>query len=339
MEKEKLNFCTLFDSNYSAKGLAMYYSLVENCPSFHLFVFAFDDKLVNALERMKLEHVTVVPLKDFEDEELLAVKPTRTPGEYCWTCSGSTILYCLQHFNIASCTYLDADLYFFTDPSVLIDELGDNDVLITEHRYTSEYDQSKTSGKYCVQFMTFKNNANGLKILKWWRNACLEWCYNRIEDGKFGDQKYLDDWTTRFQGVHELQHLGGGVAPWNMQQYEFKYENGQVMGVELKTGIKFPIVFFHFHSLQCYNKGLLREFLLVDLGYNLPISAKKVLYKRYIPMLRRCYCQMKRINKDINGLAIKYLPNSLDASWYIICKRIIRTSLSLEKYFSHWIEY
>lgn len=64
MKKERQNFCTLFDSNYSAKGLAMYYSLVEHCTSFHLFVFAFDDKLVNALEKMKLEHVTVVPLKD-----------------------------------------------------------------------------------------------------------------------------------------------------------------------------------------------------------------------------------------------------------------------------------
>ena len=329
-----INFCTLYDSNYSAKGLAMYYSLVEHCPSFHLYIFAFDDKLVNALEKMELEHVTVVPLKDFEDDELLAVKPTRTPGEYCWTCSGSTILYCLQHFNIDSCTYLDADLCFYADPSVLIDEMGDDDVLITEHRYTPEYDQSKTSGKYCIQFMTFKNTANGLKILKWWRNACLEWCYNRIEDG-INILLNLLELMPDYYGV-QCQR---GIALGNMQQYEFKYEDGQIMGVELMTGIKFPIIFFHFHSLQCYKKGLLREFLLVDLGYNLPISAKRLLYERYIPMLRHCYWQMNRVNKDINGLAIKHLPKSLDANWYIICKRVIRSSISLEKYFSHWIEY
>ena len=333
-----INFCTLFDSNYSAKGLAMYYSLVEHCPSFHLYIFAFDDKLVNALMKMKLDHVTVVSLKEFEDEELLAVKQTRTPGEYCWTCSGSTILYCLQHYNIDSCTYLDSDLYFYADPSVLIDEMGDDDVLITEHRYTPEYDQSKTSGKYCVQFMTFKNNANGLKILKWWRNACLEWCYSRFEDGKFGDQKYLDDWTTRFQGVHELRHLGGGVAPWNMQQYKFIRKGQSVFGVESSTKNVFPIVFFHFHSLQCYRKGLLREFLVVDMGYKLPLSARKLLYTEYLSKLKHSYRQMKKMDSTINGLAIKDLPSSLDASWNIICKRVIRTSLSMESYFSHWLE-
>lgn len=333
-----INFCTLFDSNYSAKGLAMYYSLVEHCSSFHLYIFAFDDKLVNALMKMNLEHVTVVSLKEFEDEELLAVKQTRTPGEYCWTCSGSTILYCLQHYSIDSCTYLDSDLYFYADPSILIDELGDDDVLITEHRYTPEYDQSKTSGKYCVQFMTFKNNANGLKILKWWRNACIEWCYNRCEDGKFGDQKYLDDWTTRFQGVHELQHLGGGVAPWNMQQYEFIRKGKSVYGVESSTKKVFPVVFFHFHSLQCYRKGFLREFLVVDMGYKLPLSARKLLYTEYLSKLKRCYRQMKKMDSTINGLAIKDLPSSLDASWSIINKRVIRTFLSMESYFSHWLE-
>ena len=331
-------FCTLFDSNYSAKGLAMYYSLVKYCPSFHLYIFAFDDKLVSILYKLNLAHVTIVTLQEFEDEELLAIKPTRTRGEYCWTCSSSTILYCLTHYDIPSCTYLDSDLFFYSNPQVLIDEMGNDDVLITEHRYSPQYDQTDIAGKYCVQFMTFKNNENGLNVLKWWRNACLDWCYSRYEDGKFGDQKYLDDWTKRFNGIHELRHLGGGVAPWNMQQYSFRKRGNQYEGVELVTGEVFPVVFFHFHSLQCYRKGLLREFLLVDMGYELPVSARRLLYSEYLPVLRRCYRRIKKIDSTINALAIKDLPNSLDAGWSIICKRVLRTSLSMESYFSHWLE-
>ncbi len=54
--------------------------------------------------------------------------------------------------------------------------------------------------------MTFKRN-DGELVRSWWEERCLEWCYARFEDGKFGDQKYLDDWTSRFnKQVHVLKN-------------------------------------------------------------------------------------------------------------------------------------
>lgn len=247
----KLNFCTLFDSNYLSRGIAMYQSLIEHCNDFHLYVFAFNNKADEVLRIMNLRHVTVISLRDFEDNDLLSVKPTRSAAEYCWTCTSSTILYCIKNFNLHNCTYIDADLLFYQSPAILIDEKPANDhVIITSHRYTSYYDLSKISGKYCVQFMYFDNTQKSLEILNWWRTRCIEWCYNRIEDGRFGDQKYLDDWTTRFDCVWDLQHLGGGVAPWNVQQY--KFEN-VLSGKEKKSGKTFSTVFYHFHGLKFYD--------------------------------------------------------------------------------------
>jgi len=171
-----LNYCTLFDSNYSSRGLAMYRSLNENAKDFHLFIVAFDDKCYEMLLKLSLKNVTVISLTEFEDEQLLTIKSTRTPQEYCWTCTPSIILYCINKFNLKICTYIDADLLFYSDPEILIDEMGDKSVLITEHRYSPEYDQTKTSGKYCVQFVTFKKDVNGMIVLNWWRDACLDWC-------------------------------------------------------------------------------------------------------------------------------------------------------------------
>lgn len=205
------NFCTLFDSNYLSRGIAMYDSLKRHCSNFHLYIIAFDDKAYDILTKLALENITVISLKNFETEQLLAVKPTRTRAEYCWTCTPSTIRYIFDTFKVENCTYIDADLYFYNSPKILFDEMAEKSVLITEHRFTPKYDRSKISGKYCVQFMMFKNNQYGLKVLNWWIDACLDWCYDKYEDGKFGDQKYLDDWITRFKGiVHELQNLGGG---------------------------------------------------------------------------------------------------------------------------------
>jgi len=252
---KKINFCTLFDSNYLHFGLALHSSLVKNCQDFHLYIFAFDKKSEDFLKKASLKNVTIISLKEFEDERLLAIKSSRSKGEYCWTSTASTVLYVLNNFSVASCTYIDSDIFFFSDPKVLLDEMGDKSVLIISHRYPKDRDQSAISGKYCVQFMCFKNNAAGLEVLNWWRDRCIEWCYNRFEDGKFGDQKYLDDWMTRFDCVHELENIGGGVAPWNVSQYKFYNKNNKIFGVEKTNNKEFVLVFYHFHGFKLLNKS------------------------------------------------------------------------------------
>jgi hypothetical protein len=259
----------------------MYESLYKVCPDFRLFVFAFDDSCYQLLCQMVLPQMTVISLKEFEDEQLLRIKPSRSKAEYCWTCTPSTLLYCLDYYRLDHCTYIDADLFFFKSPQVLIDEMGDKDVMITDHRYSPQYDQTALSGKYCVQFMVFRNTANGRKILLWWRNACLDWCYARKEEGKFGDQKYLDDWTIRFEGVHELTHLGGGIAPWNVQQYELFEKSGCLLGRELITGEVFDVIFYHVHYLHNYRIKFIQEFYF---GHY--ILSKQVLRYIYMPYLQ-----------------------------------------------------
>lgn len=274
------NFCTLFETNYLSRGLALYESLVANEPNSHLYILAFNEETYSILKELKLEKATLISLKEFENDKLLAVKPSRGVGEYCWTSTSSLIKYCIEEFSLDHCIYLDSDLYFFKSPKELIDEVSDNSILITEHRYTPKYDQSLLSGKYCVQFMYFKNDEAGMTCLNWWTDACIEWCFNRHEDGKFGDQKYLDDWCERFEKVHELKHLGGGVAPWNTQQYQYKKKANQIEGLEISSTRKFDLIFYHFHELQFLEGGK------VNLcNYELSKDTIELLYKPYMKHL------------------------------------------------------
>jgi hypothetical protein len=241
---------------------------------------------------MNLPNATVISLDEFETPELLAVKQGRTPGEYCWTCTSFTIWHCIHHFSLDHCTYVDADLLFFADPKVLTDEMGGKSVLITEHRYSPEYDQSRNCGIYCVQFLTFKSTPQGLTVLHWWMQACLEWCFNRFEDGKFGDQKYLDDWTARFEGIHVLQHLGGGVAPWNAGSYAYRNVDGKVF-VQSAGTPAVPVVFYHFHDFRYCVDG---SFRLTTEQYRLPKEAIGLLYGAYVKALDAAETQILQID-------------------------------------------
>ena len=275
----------------------MYESLLKNCNDFHLYVIAFDDKCYEYLSSQKLEHFTVISLKEFENKELLRIKPSRSAAEYCWTCSASSIYYCITHFGIDNCTYVDADMLFYSDPKLLVDEMGDNSVLITAHRYTPEYDQSKISGKYCVQFITFRNDERGMKVLNWWKDACIDWCYAKVEVGKFGDQKYLDEFQTRFEGVRELEHLGGGLAPWNIQQYEFSFIGVKLTGVEMNTIKNFTPVFFHFHGLKFYEKNIVSY---TGELYLLNKQVQDIFYKPYVQLLNGAKNRISKTDNSFN---------------------------------------
>lgn len=284
-------FCTLFDSNYLSRGLALYESLTRNLPNSKLIVLAFDELAFQVLKELNFPNLIVINLDEFEDEELLELKKSRSRVEYCWTCTPSLISYCLKKYSLESCTYVDADIYFFNSPLPLLEELGnDYSVSITEHRYTPEYDQSSTSGIYCVQFLTFKNDESGKEILEWWRQKCNEWCFNRFENGKFGDQKYLDDWTTRFKRVRVIQHLGCGIAPWNIQQYKIN-EN---FSVQLNNQEE-KIIFFHFHSLKFF-----KNFIQLT-TYKTSEESVKVIYTSYLDTLEKINSSLTRFKHDFNG--------------------------------------
>ena len=302
-----LNFCTLFDSVYLSRGLALYDSLTRQCEKFHLYVFAFDDVCYYVLKSLNLAQMTVISLMEFEDDALLAVKPARSRAEYCWTCTPSTVLFILNKYHVAYCTYLDSDLYFFSSPQLLFEEMGCNSILITPHRYTLQYDQSQKTGIYCVQFVVFKNDERGLNVLNWWRKACLEWCYNRIEKGRFGDQKYLDNWPEIFEGVHVSANLGAGVAPWNMQQYTFSKEEDVIIGTEIATGKKFKVVFFHFHSFSFVTSG----FFSPRPYYKRNTSAISLLfipYRKEIINIREQIPQIRKSEIYLSGFKkLKYL--------------------------------
>lgn len=289
----KHNFCTLFDRNYLFKGLAMYNSLLANCPDFTLWVLCMDDLTHDVLKGLKLEKARLVRLCEFEDEELKKAKPTRTVAEYCWTCTPSLPLYVIgRDPSIEMAVYIDADLYFYSDPAPVFEEMGDRSIMIIEHRFPEHLKHLEENGIYNVSLVAFRNDQRGLECARWWRDRCNEWCFYRLEDGKLGDQKYLDDWTERFSGVHVLQHKGAGVALWNVMRYDVRERNGVTYVDEA------PLVFYHFHQFQ-----LLRS-KSYDFGvtgnYSLTKEDARLIYEPYVAGIEKAVSQVRRVAPDFS---------------------------------------
>lgn len=280
------NFCTLFDSGYLDKGLVAYYSLKKYCTNFHLYIVAFDKMAYKCLCNMELECCTILYINDIEDDRLRQIKRERSHAEYCWTCSSYITLYIMKKMPVQSCTYIDADLMFFSNPEILIDELIENEdsVLIVGHNYpdTKDYrDISKKFGKYCVQFNTFLNDSRGRRVLEDWTLNCLEKC-NGGSDGKtFGDQKYLDDWEDNYEGIHILRHKGGGIAPWNIGKYVLKENGNELLIKERNTGEVFPVIFYHYHAFKYKNKYYI-DMSAVRKHEKVDLSLLYIIYGTYV---------------------------------------------------------
>ncbi|WP_245441455.1 hypothetical protein [Rhizobium vallis] len=226
-------------------------SLMRQSPGSHVFVLCMDRQTKEIVNRLDIAGVTCISLAEVETEELLQAKKTRGVAEYCWTLSPALPWHIFQnHPEIDLLTYLDSDLLFYSPTQPIFDEIRDSSIAIIEHRFAPRLRNREVNGRFCVEWVTFRRSEEGMACLSRWRDQCIEWCYYRLEDGKMGDQKYLDEWPDRYKNCHIIEHPGAGVAPWNYEKHAFSVDATGAIIVDAS-----PLIFYHFHQFQLLDNG------------------------------------------------------------------------------------
>lgn len=290
----KRYFCTLFDSGYLLKGVAMLKSLARHCPDAHVHVLCMDRQTQDILTKLDLPHISCIPLSDLEDEALLEAKKDRGVAEYCWTLSPCLPWYVLQNNPyIDFITYLDADLLFYSPVQPLFDEIGESSIAIIEHRFTPRLQDREVNGRFCVEWVSFRRDEEGMACLSRWREQCIEWCYYRLEEGRMGDQKYLDEWPARYPSCHILQHPGAGIAPWNYAQYAFGWNQSGGITVQ---GV--PLIFYHFHQFQLLDSGTYDR---LSAFYTSESPEPGPVYEAYESALKEILLEVRAVVPDFSG--------------------------------------
>lgn len=242
------HYCTYFDSRYLTRGITLYESICkQSSRPICLWVLCLDEESHKILARASLAGMQLIRMEDLEgaDPELAHAKSNRSTVEYFFTSTPCLPRYILNaNPEIADITYVDGDLYFFSDPEQIFLDIGANSIAITPHRFAKRNTGREQLGIFNVAFNYFRRDADGIACLEWWRERCLEWCYDRLEDGKFADQGYLNDWPERFCGVKVLNHPGVNLAPWNVEDARLTSRAGRIYS----DGE--PLIFYHFHALK-----------------------------------------------------------------------------------------
>ncbi len=311
-------FCTYFDRHYLARALLLYDSLTRNCPAFKLWMLCMDGESHAALAKLKLPQVSLLTLSELErnDPQLRQARTNRSLLEYYFTCTPSLPLLILnRNSEVDLITYLDSDLYFFSDVESLFEEIGNKSIAIIAHRFSEAFRKHEWNGIYNVGWVTFRRDANGLSCLHWWRDRCLEWCYDRIEDNRFADQKYLDDWPNRFQNVIVLQHKGANLAPWNVGNYRLTLRHGDILVDDQ------PLIFFHFHAFKQL-AGWIYDTQLAN--YNV-IPSKIVIRSIFAPYVREVVSRSKQFQSLGSAplSSVRKNPSSLLAFWRFLTRQYL----------------
>jgi hypothetical protein len=290
----RLHFATIISREYVIKGLALYDSLNDRTPDFHLWICCMDDISYEALRRMELTRATLIRLQDIEDEPLRQVKGARKLYEYCWTLKAPLCLHVLKRDDqIDHIVYCDADMYFFSDPRPIRDEWGNHSVFLCPQRGSDELE--KLHGKYQAGLIGFKRDENGLRALQWWRDKCIEKCADQYDEA-WGDQKYLDAVPDRFPNVKLIDHIGIDAAPWNLvmhHDYAVRQQDQQVFLDDRE------LIAFHFGSMVILSPYEFDLWKLEPLNFKEPVI--RHIYAPYIRQIKKSCEKLKGIlNADLS---------------------------------------
>lgn len=271
------HFCSLWDSKYSAQGLALYESLVRHCSEpFKLWILALDGETTDTLTRLALPHVEVIPGDYFEaDLQLTGVRLSRTHQEWCWSLA-SQLCESLLYGGLLEVTYLDADTFFYSDPEPIFSEIGHRSIAITPHRLIPSKKHLEANGLFNVGVVHFRNTDVGRKCVERWAAQCREKC--SASDG-CGDQKYLDEWPKLYgPECCIIENIGVNAGPWSIGNWKVT-EGPRLDGVQ--------VIAYHAHEFDLATGRLT--------NYELRDEDRRFIYAPYIEAVSRARERLARI--------------------------------------------
>ena len=279
-----IGVCTYFDAGYLTRAVALYRSLARFHADLRWFFFCMDDTSLQIVQSLMLPNVTVISRLQLEaaDPELAATSSNRSLVEYYFTCTGPVMLQSLQlDSQLTHLFYVDADICFFESLDSLLRDMRQASVYITEHRFPPHLQHLLVYGRFNVGVIGVTRCQQAFDCLHSYRSQCLEWCYDRLEGDRFGDQKYLDAWPSQYDQLRIAEHPGVNAAPWNKDVSAYSRDCEGIVQINGQ-----PLVCYHFQGLRIFPGGLVLP-QAIDYDSQLSDALMKLVYLPYLLLLQQ----------------------------------------------------
>jgi hypothetical protein len=243
----KTIYCTVMSRPFVPRALALQESIARHSPTAQFAFFCTDDAVADFLRALDLKRAHIFAPIEFETRELLAVKPSLSQGEYCWTCKSVALFHVFGRFSdLDWAVWVDSDMYAFDDPDKALLAYPDADVLLTPHRFAwaEIAAMEPVVGRFNAGYAAFRNNPGGHEVLRWWQARCLESCSTKPGSDTYADQKYLERIPGRFAKIAESELPGLNCAPWNIIGQPVTRDAGCVA----VSGA--PLLLYHFQGFR-----------------------------------------------------------------------------------------
>ncbi len=299
MEKSvSVTFCTIITQSHLAWALALNHSLLQFDEEMSLSILVTDCEKIENPFLSEYPNVKLLYIKDLISlfiAKRIIHKYKKQSDVLRWALKPALMMYLLQMYE--KVLYCDCDIFFYDSYHFLVNELAENDILLSPHWRTIEpqvnveqFEAVLWGGIFNGGFVAA--NKNGYSALKIWADLCCYKCEKDKINGYYDDQKYLDLLPIYCEKVKIIAHKGCNIANWNIETCKRSLQkNGEVWINET-----YPIVFIHLTKSTIYGTLLGNDSLLLPY-----IQHFQAVIERYNPNFKL----LAQAEKEIETLQLR----------------------------------
>lgn len=246
---------TICSNNYLAQASVLFKSLLSWNKDYKFYI-ALVDELDPEIDYKQFEPALVTPISQIGIQDFETISSSYGIVELNTALKPSFFKYIFnQHKGCQTILYFDPDIKIYGELAHVEKTLIDNAIVLTPHIYSPISIDGRSPGEntflnygiYNLGFLGINPNlSSSIEMLEWWEERTHKLGYDKVWDGIFVDQLWMNHTPLFFDKVVVLRNYGYNVAPWNM--HERKY-------IELQNGKYYmsdgnPLIFYHFSSYR-----------------------------------------------------------------------------------------